>query len=248
MLLCRSLKAAGCLVVEDPDDAPVYANRALQLEYLQRAGLAVPRRVVIRSWEPRKPMLTPAQHAKLGPSWIGRPVVGLDPTVRLHGTGKVTPSMLARNGFKPRHGALFYLGRQFETNRGKPPPLFHVWHFFGLISVCHDIDQRGTYELLGGDAARSHLLPQLVGLTHKIAGVTGLDWFVTEVVATEQQDRTSLLILEPANALAQLGPGKKTLGNLPEAIAHMAAERLVEMAWRHSRGLPTSDGFALRLS
>jgi hypothetical protein len=248
MLLCRSLKAAGCLVVEDPDDAPIYANRALQLDYLERAGLEVPRRLVIQKWEPRKPMLTAAQQAKLGPSWIGHPVVGLDPTIRFHGTGRVTPSRLVRHGFKPRRGVLFYLGRQFETNRGKVPPRFRVWYFFGRISVCRDTEQRGTYELLGADSAGSHLLPQLVGLTHKIAGVTGLDWFVTEVVAAEQPDGTSLMILEPANALAQLGPGRKALRDLPQAIAHVAAERLVEVAWRRSRGLPMSDGVTLRLS
>lgn len=248
MLLCRSLKAAGCLVVEDPDDAPIYANRALQLDYLERAGLEVPRRLVIQKWEPRKPMLTAAQQAKLGPSWIGHPVVGLDRTIRLHGTGKVTPSTLSRYGLKPRQGVLFYLGRQFETVCGKGAARIRVWYFFGRVSVCRYVEPRGTYELLGADSPGAHLLPRLVGLTHKMAGVTGLDWFVTEVVVTEQQDRISLLILEPANALAQLGPGRKALGDLPDAIAHVAAERLVEVAWRHSRGLPMPDGVTLRLS
>jgi hypothetical protein len=41
MLLCRSLKANGCVVVEDPDDAPVYTNGPLTTKRLKRAGFAV---------------------------------------------------------------------------------------------------------------------------------------------------------------------------------------------------------------
>ena len=89
------------------------------------------------------------------------------------------------------------------------------------------------------------ILPSLVA---RIADITGLDWFVTELVATEFRRDLKVLIVEPANALAGLGPGLKPLSHMPAEVARLAAERIVQIAWRHARKLPLRTGKVIRMA
>jgi hypothetical protein len=246
MLLNRSLKASGCFVVEDPDDAPIYANRGLQLDYLERAGLPVPQRCVIQDWKPNKPVLTASQHAQLGGSWFAQPAIGMDCGKTLFGTGKLSSRILARHGFKPRHGLLVY--RNHLPPFAEPSQIrFRVWYFFGHIVPCEYVNERSVYELLGKNSAGIDRLPQLVKMVNEIAQITGLDWFVTEFMGTPLTDDRDLLIVEPANALAHFGPGVRALPEVPAEVTCISAQRLVEVAWRHARHLALADGITVRL-
>ena len=55
-------------------------------------------------------------------------------------------------------------------------------------------------------------------------------------------------MVEPPNALAGLGPGVGALADLGAEIMRLAAARVVEVAWRRSRGLPLPDGTAVILT
>ena len=241
MLLCRSLKASGCLVVEDPDDAPIYANRARQLDYLEKAGLTVPRRLVISRWEPDKRVLTSAEQGKIGASWFAQPGVGLGRRLSLAGTGRLTSRLLIRNGFKPKRSVLVYTNLQPNHDRFIR---LRVWYFFRQVVL-----QSADNNVNPGSAQQAPTAVQyaarLTALAHRISQITGLDWFATEVTAAKRNGSERLRIWEPANALAFFGPGVKPLAELPPEVAQVGAERLVEVAWRHARGLPTADGVTL---
>ena len=242
MLLCRSLKASGCLVIEDPDDAPVYANRARQLDYLEKAGLPVPRRLAISRWEPGKRVLTPTEQGKIGASWFAQPSVGLGRRLSLAGTGKLTSRLLLRNRFRPKGAVLIYTHLQPEHDT---LTRFRVWYFFGQVVIR----PANTHVNLGSTqqvciAARHEA--RLTALAHRISQITGLDWFATEVTITKRNGNKRLRIWEPANTLAFFGPGVKPLAELPMEVAQIGAERLVEVAWRRARGLPLTDGLTLR--
>lgn len=246
MLLCRSLKAAGCMVVEDPDDARIYANRALQLDYLQRAGLPVPRRLAIVDWVPKKPLFSAAQRGKFVGQWLAQPAIGMDRSLRLAGKGRPSSGMLARCGFRPRQGVLIFLDYPLEAGQNRRSR-FRVWHFFGHVVVSQYSKDRDAFEFVNANSHAVGLVPRLAELVHKIAHVTGLDWFVTEVITTKRRGSENVLILEPANALAQLGPGVKALADVPDEVMTIAAERLVESAWHHAHGLPIKVGVTIRL-
>jgi len=243
MLLCRSLKASGCMVVEDPDDAPFYANRALQLDYLEKAGLSVPRRLVIRQWKPGRPLLTASEQTKIGGSWFAQPAVGLGRRISLAGTGMLTSSMLSRSGFVPRQGVLIYSNHKPKDDKGMS---FRIWYLFGHV-VCCCANNQGSFELLRVDPTASEFVPGLTAWAHRMAQITGLDWFASEVVSANRTGCAGLKIWEPANALSLLGPGIKPLAELPVEVARILAERLVEVAWRRARGLTLTDGVTMRL-
>ena len=243
MLLCRSLKASGCMVVEDPDDAPVYANRALQLDYLEKAGLPVPRRLVIRQWKPDRPVLTAEEQAKIGRSWFAQPAVGLGRRISLAGARRLTSRMLSKSGFAPRQGVLIYSNHEPKDNRGMS---FRIWHLFGHVVCCFAKNQ-GSFELLRVSSPDSDFVTRLTAWAHRMAQITGLDWFASEVTSARRTGRVGLTIWEPPNALALLGPGVQPLVDLPAEVGPIVAERLVEVAWRHARGLALTDGVTVQI-
>ena len=107
MLLCRSLKASGSLVLEDPDDAKYYSDRMLSYEYLERAGMSTPRRVVSHFINRGRRLMTAAQERSLGKDWIAMPALGLDRSKAARGSGRPTGQWLASNGFRPGRDVLF---------------------------------------------------------------------------------------------------------------------------------------------
>lgn len=247
MLLGRSLKAAGCLVIEDPDDAPIYTNRALQLNYLKRAGLAVPAHVVLEGWRPNKRALTPAERAKLGSTWRAQPVAGRGGPALVSTARSVSP-VLARGGVKAGQDVLLCREHDPVTANGRALRI-RAWHFLGDVVACWSAGaDGGATEPIGIEDVARHGLAGLVNTVRDMAAITGLDWFVCDLAVARVGNRRRLLIVEPPDELAGLGPGLGALARVPADVQRLAAERLVEAAWRHARGLPITGGTTFRLS
>jgi hypothetical protein len=246
MLLCRAIKARGGLVVEDPDDAPVYANRGLQLEYMQRAGIGVPRHVVVDNWQPDKPAFSTRIRAGLGRAWMAVPAQGLDRRGTVVSAARNVSPVLARSGFKA--GQRIVVLRHDEPRVENDRELrFRAWYFFGQVVVAWRRRNAATFERLSREDARDDRFATIVSVVRKGAELTGLDWFMTELIVTGPPRSRSVVVVEPPNALAGLGPGVAALSDVSGEVMRLAAERIVEVAWRRSRGLPLATGTAVSL-
>jgi hypothetical protein len=245
MMVCRSLKAAGCLVVEDPDDAHIYADRGLLFDYLKRAGLPVPRHTVIENWKADKPPVTAAERARLGIPWIARPAKGMSWQPPRASSSKITASALKSAGFKPGQRVLIHkhIEPHVWNNR---VGIIQVWHFFDHIVPCITVGKEGLKILTVSDMG-SEFFGQVINLVKEIARITQLDWFLSELAIVKVRTRLEPVVLEPANALAGIGPGLKPLRTMPAEVMRIAAERIVKMAWRYAHRLPLSNGVTVRL-
>lgn len=247
MLLCRALKTAGTLVVEDPDDAPVYADRGLQMRYLERAQVPVPRHVVVEGWQHDKAALARSQRSRLGAHWTAQPAVGMGRSRSLTSGSRYVASALARAGFAPGQKVLILRHHKPATS-GDRELRFLVWHLFGHIVPCWWRRGSRRPELIEAQDWVSAGLTVLASLVGDIAEITGLDWFATELIFTKAGGELQPLVIEPANALAGLGPGLKTLSRVPPEVVRMAASRIVEVAWRHSRNVALSAGKTIHMA
>ncbi len=246
MLLCRAMKAHGAMVIEDPDDARIWADRATQYNYLQRAGLVVPRHYVVANWQPGARALSTREQATLGDIWMALPAVGLDPSRMVISAARNISATLARCGY--RAGQKILVRKWYAPLHTKGPEArFRVWYCFGSILIC-TVDGRGhDFQLVEAAFLEDPAFSQLVHDVSRMAGVTGLDWFVCEFISTRLRGRTVQLVGEPPNALAGLGPGVKPPTRVPPAVARIAAQVLVDVAWRRSRGVPLPQGTSARL-
>jgi len=247
MLLCRSLKAAGSFVVEDPDDAAVYADRALQISYLERAGLAVPPYVVVPPQQHEHAPVPRAQRAKLGANWVARPAVGMGSTRHLLSRARHIAPALKKAGFAP--GIKLLVQKAYPTvQHGARPARVRMWHLFGWVVPAWAAEDPLQPRRIGADEWARWELSDLAVITRRIATITGLDWFVSEFLFVGSGNRRKALVTEPANALAGLGPGLNPHGGMPADVARIAADRIAETAWRLARQLDLDTGVNLRLA
>jgi hypothetical protein len=246
MLLCRAVKARGGLVVEDPDDAPVYADRALQFEYLRRAGISVPRHVVVNDWRAGKPACSTRARAALGDSWVAVPGLGLDRRRTIVSGARNVSPVLARSGFKSGQKVVVFRNDEprVEDERALR---FRVWYLFGRVVVTWRRRHAGTFERMKRDDAGHDRFASIVSIVRKGAGITGLDWFMMELIVTGPRRSRKVVVVEPPNALAGLGPGVAALSDVSGEVMRLAAERIVEVAWRRSRSLPLPAGTSVSL-
>jgi len=243
MLLCRALKAAGTAVVEDPDDAPVYTDRALLMEYVKRAGIAVPPYMVIANRNDGADGRRRPSRSTLGSTWIARPARGMGVNRVVIRGAKSVVAALSRSKLRscPR---VLVMKQVTGARAAGREQRFVVWHLFGTVVPCWSGRSGGIEVARFGDA-EGDLLGRLCETVRTIAHVTGLDWFHSEIVATGRAGKPELVVVEPANALAMLGPVAKTVTMVPAEVARLAADRLAEVAWRRSRGLPLYRGTTL---
>ncbi|MBN1673469.1 MAG: hypothetical protein JXR37_20655 [Kiritimatiellae bacterium] len=246
MRLCRSLKAAGTLVVEDPDDAPFYADRALQFQYLDRSGVGVPPFVVTDGWQQDRAGFTGVQRARLGANWVARSAVGMGKVRCLHSAAQYVTAALSRAGF-PRGAKLLVHKSVHGSRAGGAELRFLVWYLFGHIVPCWAGPGSQGREMVADAEWRDLKLDGLADIAARIAQLSGLDWFVSELVCTRSRGRLKPLVLEPVNALAGLGPGAQPNYHMSTDVVRIAAERIVDVAWRYAHDLPPRPGTTLRL-
>jgi hypothetical protein len=247
MRLARVLKARGALVVEDPDDAAVYADRALQLEYLQRAGLPVPQHLVLERGPSGGPAISATSRTALGRTWAAVAARGLNRRAAVVSTAQHVWPALARAGFKRGQKVLVYR-HQEPMFEGDMELRFRIWYLFGRIIPSWRRRDRSHFQRLTLDDLRHEAVARMIAMVRQCAEITGLDWFMTELMVTGSARRKKVLVLEPPNALAGLGPGVGVLSETSREILRLAAQRLVEVAWRRARGLPLSDGTGVWLA
>jgi hypothetical protein len=247
MLLCRSLKANGTFVVEDPDDAFFYADRAMQFRYLSRAGVRVPPHVLIKRGQRDKPALTAAERRSVGPTWTAVPAVGMSRSRVLTSGARNVATALNRAGFPPGQKVLIFKHHK-PISRAGHEGHFWIWHLFGNVVPAAWLRGSRRPALICYDDWITDGLLELVRLTRRIAQVTGLDWFLTEIVATRLGRSAQFVVVEPANALAGLGPGSKPVAAVPNPVLDIAATALVEAAWRYAHDLPTAEGLTIHFA
>ena len=243
MLLCRAMKSSGAFVIEDPDDSRIYADRALQCRYLQRSGLGAPCHFVVDNWQPGRAVLTAAQQKQLGPAWVAQPATGLDRSRQVPGTGRISAAALGRAGFRP--GQPILVRPAVKIPKPRHALRVRAWYLFGHVVPCEGFNDDAVLKVVRPAPDQWISISTVLQTVRRMAGITGLDWFVAEVLAPASGN--TVTVVEPPNALADLGPGTKALSTVPPEVQRIAAERLAEVAWQRARNKPPADGTTLRV-
>lgn len=247
MRFCRALKDAGTLVIEDPEAARFYADREMLFDHLERADLALPEFAVVVPGGGGGKGMPPGLRARIGPAWTALPARGMARLPPLVGTEKNISAALIRNGFPEGERVLIQRHYSPEMNGGGELR-FLVWHLLGHVFPCRVPNKGSLPELLTIDDFETDCAVRLVTITRRVAKLTHLNWFLSELIAIRRKDRLELMLVDPANALAGFGPGRKAGASIPPVILRAAADRITEAAWRRACNLDISNGTTVRFA
>ena len=244
MKLCRALKASGTLLVEDPDDAHIYSNRALQFEYLQRAGIKIPPLLLLEDWSTKTPLLSETDRRKIGEKWIAEQALRTARARTLSGNSKQIARELRESGFSP--GDKIILRKRIKPYaEGDLEYRIIGWNFLGQLTFAFFDRNREKYVSLSAGKVESWIWSELFSLMLTISRITGLNWFSSRFVLSKAGGVSKIVVIDPADPLACLGPGQRAFARLPEEILVLAAQQIVYAAWRRSQGMSLQDGSGL---
>lgn len=240
--LCYAVKDIGGYVVCDTDDAKQAANKAVTHYDLLKANIPVPYTIVVRNWEPYNFKLTKEEMRLLGKPFIIKPALGFaQKGVVKDAHGSITEIAKARHFSR---GDNFLLQEKIESASfdGKEA-WFRVYFLFGEIIPCWWSTKTGWYAHVSLREMYNYRLLSLARITSEIARVTSMEFFSSEIAITGKGKDRKFLAIDYVNDQPELRvrSGKFTdgfvPGPVPEIIEHVA-QRIVEIAWRISRGLP----------
>ncbi|MFH1782548.1 MAG: hypothetical protein ABH848_02915 [Candidatus Omnitrophota bacterium] len=228
--LCYAAKDANGFVVCDPDDARQASNKAIAHYDLVNANIVVPYTIVVRNWKPDDTSLTKAELKKLGAPFIIKPASGFGQKgVVKNATGSIAEIAEARHF---NRGDDFLIQEKIEpVFFGEKQGWFRVYFLFGEIIPCWWNTENGHYEHLTLKDMHSYKLTPLARITSKIAELTNMVFFTTEIAITGKGKDRRFVCIDYVNDQPELcvRPGKG--GPVHEVVKHIA-ERIIDIVWR----------------
>lgn len=234
--LCYAAKDAGCYVVCDPDDTRQASNKAVTHYDLLKAKIPVPYTVVVRNWEPDDFRLTKEELKQLGTPFIIKPASGFGQKgVLKYADGSITDIAQARHF---NRGDNFLLQKKIEPLLlGERQGWFRVYFLFGEIIPCWWDTETGRYSHVTLREMYNFRLLPLARITSEIARVTNMDFFSSEIAITGPAKERRFVVIDYVNDQPELCVRSEAKGGpVPEVVQHIA-ERVVETAWKTSRGV-----------
>ncbi|MBL7198279.1 MAG: hypothetical protein ISS47_09295 [Candidatus Omnitrophica bacterium] len=240
--LCYAVKDVEGYIACDPDDARQAANKAVTHYDLLRANVPVPYTVVVRDWEPDNFKLTKDELKRMGKPFIIKPASGFGQKgVIKDATGSIVEIAKARHF---NRGDSFLLQEKIiPTFLGDKQGWFRVYFLFGEIIPCWWNTESGWYSHVTLREMYNYKLLPLARITSEIARITNMDFFSSEIAVSGRGKDRRFVAIDYVNDQPELNVRSEKVsrgfigGPVPEVIEHIA-ERVIEIAWRMSKGIP----------
>ena len=233
--ICYAVKDSGGKVIDDPDNARVFADKSVTHFDLVEAGIPVPYTVVVRNWLPDDFVLTKEQLKKLGQPFIIKPARGFGQKgVIRDGSGDIKQIAEARHF---NRGDNFLLQEKVvPTAFGEKMAWFRVYYLFGEIIPCFWNPETGQYSHVSMREMSHYRLFSLVRIVSEIARIVRVNFFSSEVAVTGKGKERRFVVIDYVNDQCELCVRPtKIAGPVPEVVQHIA-ETYVRHAWMHKVG------------
>lgn len=219
-------------VIDPPDVALPAFNKALLHPRLIAAGIHVPHTIVVRREQVPGYKFTEAELALLGSPFVIKPALGYGKKgVIVNATSEVD---LVRAALAwPDENYLLQRRIVPRDLRGEPA-YFRVYYVFGSVWVCWWNCFTDKYRLVAAGELEPAELARLEDIVRRIAGLTGMKYFSTEIALTEDGRLVAIdYVNDQCHMLSQTANPR--IG-IPDELVAAVARRLVEGALELGRG------------
>lgn len=224
--LVRLAHERNVRIIDPPDVALAAFDKARLHGRLVDAGLPVPATVIVAGTGLPVRKLTDDERALLGSPFVIKPALGYGKRgVVLDATGEAD---LARSASQWPHGS--YLFQEHITPRQieDAPAYFRVYFAFGRTWICWWNCYTDQYREVDSDEEQRHGLGELRRLVERIAALTRMQFFSSEIAQTESG--AWMLIDYVNDQCHMLCQSANARIGVPDAVVAAIARQLVEGA------------------
>jgi hypothetical protein len=224
--LCYAVKDTGGVVMNDPDRTRVAVDKAVMYYELLGSGITTPYTVVVRNWEPLTFRLTDNERNKLGAPFIIKPGCGWGHQGVVHNAkGTIREIAKARNYDR---GDNFLLQEKiFPIELGNKRAWFRVFHIFNEIIPCWWNDITSGYEHVTREEFQKYRLTPLARIVTKIANMTKMVWFSTEVALDRKNGQLRFVSIDHVNDQCDMEAQSEGKDGVPDNIVKFTAYSMV---------------------
>jgi len=212
-----AVKDSGGFVFNDPDITQLTIDKAYMYHRLVNAGITVPYTKMLRKWIPLNYNLTANTVRKLGVPFIIKPAHGYaQKGVIRNATGS---SYQIRKARKAYMSDTFLLQQKIKPIYfdGKKA-WFRILKVFDKLFPCWWDDVTNRYERLTLRDIKKYKLFPLLEITRKIADLTKMTWFSTEIAVINDGGSLEFFSIDPVNDQCDLTPKSEEPNGLPDKL------------------------------
>lgn len=229
--VCYAVKDAGGVVINDPDRARFAVDKSVMYFEVLNTGIITPYTVIVRNWEPNNFKLTEEERNGLGVPFVIKPGCGFGQRgVVKEATGSMEEILKAREFDK---GDNFLLQEKISPMEldGKRA-WFRIFHVFHEIIPCWWDDNVSWCEQVSAEEFNRYHLAPLAKIIARIAEMTGMIWFSTEVAIDTKNDQTRFVAIDYVNDQCDMTAQSETPIGIPDDIVKFTAYSIVHAAYR----------------
>jgi len=244
--ICYNVKDSGNVVINDPDRAQTAIDKSRMHYELINAGIMTPYTVVVRNWEPNTFRLPDDEKRKLGIPFVIKPALGYGQLgVIRDARGTIREIAQAR---KFDRGDNFLLQKKIVpiSIEGKRA-WFRVFNVFDTIIPCWWDDQANRYKHVDYEEFNKHSFFPLVKIVSKIASITRMAWFSSEIAIDQKQERKRFLVIDYVNDQCDMTSQSETPSGVPDAVTQFTADNIVDAAYRFINNKKISKRYSIFL-
>jgi len=230
--LCYAVKDRDGIVINDPDNTRVATDKAFMYYKLLDNNILTPYTLIARSWQPKNMRLTKAQREQLGMPFVIKPSQGYGQRGLIRNATGSSYGINKARRFDEKDDFLLQKKINPYFYNGKKG-WFRVFRLFDKIIPCWWDDATNRYEHVTKDEFKKHNLKPLSETTIKIAELTSIVWFSTEIVVVKgKSSPQSYVCIDYVNDQCDMTPISQVPNGVPNHVVDFTARVMVENAKR----------------
>ncbi|MBU2541771.1 MAG: hypothetical protein KJ593_07710 [Candidatus Omnitrophica bacterium] len=228
--LCYAAKDAGAAIINDPDRTRIAIDKSVSHFELINAGIQTPYTVIVRSWEPRNRGLAQETKKRLGIPFIIKPACGYGQKGLIKDARGTIEEIAKARSFDYEDNFLLQ-EKIIPIRLGNKRAWFRLLHVFDAIIPCWWDDQTNIYEHVSEKEFYTHDFLKLVEIVAKIASLSKMVWFSSEIAIDKKKDRRRFVCIDYINDQCCLNTKSETSSGLPDNIVKYITRHIVEKTY-----------------
>lgn len=243
--LLKAAAGAGVHTIGEPAKLEQWTYKARAQRKLEEAGLPVPATVVVRADEPSRE-LTAEERAAVGERCVIKPSWGVAGKGVVAGMKPTREAIEAARQFDPKDDYLVQRMIKWESF-GNRTAYLRGYNVLGHRTLLWWAPETKQYDVLTWEDVRRFDLMPAVDLVDRMARVTGMEFFSSEIAVTNGVGQPRFVLIDYCNDQCDMNPVSEQPDGPPDVWVRWVVERFAEYVWRRKHGVSAPAGHSMWL-